>query len=111
LTRVGGFSAPTDAKIMAIGPRPPAPANLSAVVVGARVTLSWSAGPGPGAVSEYRVEAGSGPGLSNIATLVTGNTPGLIVDNVPAGTYYVRIRGASTDTVTSASSEVVVTVP
>jgi hypothetical protein len=110
LARIGGFHLPPTARYMAIVPRPPTPSQLSAVTEGQRVTLTWSVGPGAGAATAYRVEAGSGPGLANIATLVTGLTPALVVDDVPTGSYYVRVLAVGTDTVSGPSNEIVVTI-
>lgn len=96
---------------LAVVPRPPAPATLSAEVVGTRVTLRWTAGPGPGLATAYRVEAGSSSGLADLATMTTGTTPTLAVEDVPPGTYYVRVRASNWGGRSAASPEIVVTVP
>ena len=61
---------------------------------GPTVTLSWTA-PTSGTAVSYIVEASSTPGgLANLANFNTGNAQTtLVVPDVPAGTYYVRIRG------------------
>ena len=93
-------------------PAPPgAPTFNSASVVGASVTLYWSAPP-QGSPTSYRIEAGSAPGLSNLAVANTG-TPATSVSfgGVPSGTYYVRIRAINAIGVSLASNERTVVVP
>jgi len=96
---------------LVVVPRPPVPAALVADVTGARVTLRWSRGEGPGLAVGYRVEAGSAPGLANIARFELGTANELVVDPVPSGAYYVRVRGTNWAGVSDASTEIVVTVP
>jgi hypothetical protein len=87
-----------------------APTNLTRVVSGTTVVLSWGVPPGNQPTS-YVIEAGTGPGLSNITVFDTGNSaPGLTVSNVPAGTYYVRVRGRDAAGTGPASNEVMVVV-
>jgi hypothetical protein len=61
---------------------------------GPTVTLSWTA-PTSGTATSYIIEASSAPGgPANLANFNTGNAQTtLVVPDVPAGTYYVRIRG------------------
>lgn len=96
---------------LAVVPRPSAPAMLTAEVAGARVTLRWTAGTGPGLATGFRVEAGAGPGLSNLAIFNTGVTGELVVESVPAGTYYVRVKGTNWGGASDSSNEITVTVP
>lgn len=96
---------------LVVVPRPPAPAALSASVTGSRVTLQWTPGTRPGQATGFRIEAGSQPGLSNLATLATGVVPELVVESVPAGAYYVRVRAVNWGGVSEASPEILVTVP
>lgn len=91
---------------------PPGPPTFNAVsVVGASVTLYWSAPP-QGAPTSYRIEAGSAPGLSNLAVANTG-TPATSVSfgNVPSGTYYVRIRAVNAIGASIVSNERILFVP
>ena len=77
------------------------PQNLTSSVNGTTVTLTWSGGSG-----SYVVEAAFTPGGGVIASLpVSGTT--LTVPNVPAGTYFVRVRNATGGT---PSNEVTVSV-
>jgi hypothetical protein len=83
---------------------------LTRVVNGTTVILGWGVPPGNQPTS-YVIEAGTGPGLSNITIFDTGNSaPGLTVNNVPPGTYYVRVRGRDASGTGPASNEVTVVV-
>ena len=77
-------------------PIPGPPANFYARTVGRTVSFTWNASVTGAAATSYVIEAGSGPGVANIARFETG-TPatGFDVPNVPAGTYWVRVRGAN----------------
>lgn len=95
---------------LVVVPRPSTPTALSATVAGARVTLQWTGGTGSGLATGFRVEAGSGAGLSNLATFNVGVTGELVVANVPAGTYYVRVKGTNWGGASESSNEITVTV-
>jgi hypothetical protein len=87
----------------------PAPSSLQAVVQGATVMLSWV---NPAAVLiALQLEVGSGPGLSNlyVATMPAASTQ-LTVADVPAGTYFVRLRAIGPAGRSAPSNEVTVTV-
>jgi hypothetical protein len=86
------------------------PGNLTRTVQGTTVLLGWSPPPGSQPTS-YVVEAGSTSGASNIAVFDTGNAAtGLTVNNVPPGTYFVRVRGRDAAGTGPASNEVTVVV-
>lgn len=86
------------------------PTNLTFVVNGTTVLLSWIAPIGAN-VSEYLIEAGTGPGLTNIVAFRTGSAaPGLVVSGVPFGTYFVRVRHIENGVAADASNEVVIVV-
>jgi hypothetical protein len=89
---------------------PDAPRALTAKVSGSTVTMTWSAASGP--VSSYVLEAGMSPGATDAAVMNTGNTmTSLVVTDVPAGVYYVRLRAANGDGGRSTpSSEITVVV-
>jgi hypothetical protein len=77
-------------------------------VTGRRVSLQWVAGAGS-ATTGFVVEAGSAPGLSDLSRVsVVGTT--LDVDNVPPGTYHVRVRPTNALTTGNATADIVVTV-
>lgn len=73
-------------------PLPPSPPrDFTAAVAGGSVTLSWLPPVEGGTVSGYELEAGSSPGAANLLRTGTASSP-LSVANVPAGTYFVRLR-------------------
>lgn len=69
---------------------PGAPASLNSVVIGATVTITWSAPSGGGAPVAYQLQAGSAPGLMDIATVTVAGTS-IVVPGVPNGVYHVRV--------------------
>ncbi len=94
---------------IAIALRPSAPVLEPPSVTDHTVTLTWAA---PGFSTEAIVEAGSAPGLSNLAVLpVAGGQTTVTVPNVPAGTYYVRVRALNYVGASAPSNEVMVVVP
>jgi hypothetical protein len=99
-----GLSLPSNETLIAVlVPAPPT--ALTASTIGSTVTLRWTPPPGP-APAGYLLEAGSAPGLDDLASLpVSATTTTLPVADVPNGTYYVRVRAASTDGVGAPSNE------
>jgi hypothetical protein len=82
------------------------PTNLTADVTGSTVAFSWR-----GTDPQWVLEAGSSPGLSNLARLsIPTSATAYVVPNVPAGTYYVRVRGLRSGLESAPSNEVVVVV-
>jgi hypothetical protein len=59
----------------------------------------------------FVLEAGSGPGLANLATFDVGLQTSMVVNLVPPGTYYVRVRPANVTGSGQPSNEIVVIVP
>ena len=74
---------------------------------GPTVTLFWTA-PNIGVAISYVIEASSVPGgPANLANFNTGSAlTSLVVPNVPAGTYYVRIRALDAGGLSAPSNEV-----
>ena len=74
---------------------------------GPTVTLFWTA-PNIGVAISYVIEASSVPGgPANLANFNTGNAlTSVVVPNVPAGTYYVRIRALDAGGLSAPSNEV-----
>jgi hypothetical protein len=74
---------------------------------GSTVTLSWT-----GTGTTFLIEASSSPGgPANLASFNTGSASTLLaVPNVPAGTYYVRIRSVDASGASAPSNEVQVVV-
>ena len=95
---------------IAVVPLPSVPSDARSTVVGNQVNIEWRAGSGPGLANGYRVEAGSGPGLADLATFAVDAAKFTATD-VPAGTYYVRVRALNAAGAGAASPEMMVTVP
>jgi large repetitive protein len=90
---------------------PGAPTNLTASTNGSTVTLFWNAPSGSCAPTTYAVEAGSSPGANNLANILTGNaSTSFTASNVPAGTYYVRVRAGNGNTIGGVSNDATVIV-
>jgi FlaG/FlaF family flagellin (archaellin) len=80
-------------------------------VSGSTASFAWNAPTSGGPPTAYLIEAWSSSGLSNVASFSTG-TPAtsLSVGNVPAGTYFVRVRGQNAAGTGAASNEVMLVV-
>jgi lysophospholipase L1-like esterase len=90
---------------------PAAPLNLVGTVSGSRVALSWNVPFAGDAAVSYVLEAGSASGRADLANFDTGvAAPAFTADNVPAGTYYVRVRGKNAVGVSAPSNELVLNV-
>ena len=97
-------------QIAIVGPvLPTAPTGLTAQVAGRSVTLNWTAP--PGGVTGYVLEAGASPGATQLSQAIGSTASSLTVNDVPPGTYYVRIRARNGAGTGPASNEVVVVVP
>jgi hypothetical protein len=84
-----------------------APGGLPpSVTSSSTVTISWTA-PGIGTALSYVIEASGTPGgPANLANFNTGNAATtLVVPDVPAGTYYIRVRAVSSCGTSAPSSE------
>ena len=90
------------------GLRVQGPTNLSVRWQGAHAVLTWTP-PGGGASmpAAYVIEAGSAAGMTNIASINVGGATSYAT-SVPAGTYFVRVRGISPSGISDPSNEVVV---
>jgi hypothetical protein len=88
---------------------PSAPINLTAIVVGSTVTLTWNSTTVQ-PLFGHRLEAGSASQLSNLARLLISPSTTFVASNVPAGTYFVRVRAVGVDGDSAPSNEVVVSV-
>lgn len=90
---------------------PAPPTGFASSVIGAEVTLQWTAPSSGITPTSYRLEAGTAPGLSNITTIALVASPTrLVVSNVPAGTYYVRLRSGSGTSFGAATPDLAFTV-
>ena len=90
---------------------PLAPTNLSSIVSGSAITLTWSA-PASGDVPiSYLLETGSTAGAANLAQLDTASAvPSFTATSVPPGTYFLRLRARAASGTSAPSNEVTVIV-
>lgn len=100
---MGWSSAPAFAQT------PGVPQNLTQVVNGTTVTLTWSPPTAGGAPTGYLVEASIVPGGALVASLAVAQ-PSLTVPDVPGGVYYVRVRAVNASGASGPSNEVIVAV-
>ena len=101
---------PLLAQFLTLVPRPSPPQNVSAIVTGTRVQLSWTAG-ARGIASRFVVSVGSAPGLADLAVFDVGARTSVVVEPVPTGRYFVRVQGGNADGLGVASSSATVIVP
>lgn len=113
-----GVSAPSnELQVVVTDPNcsgPGSPLGLTYTVVNRRVTLSWQPPLNPGSRPIYRyvLSAGTVSGSSNVGSFLVNGTS-LEADNVPSGTYYVRVAAVNYCAPAPGvpSSEVIVVVP
>jgi glucose/arabinose dehydrogenase len=88
-----------------------APRDLHAVVTGARVFVKWNA-PREGAVpAQYQLEAGSVAGAADRGVVfISGSVNAAVFDNVPPGTYFIRLRSVTSAGASVATPDVAVIV-
>ena len=112
----GTSSVPTNQVFVNVGGSAPppctplAPTGLTGSVSGSTVTLNWSAPGGTCPVVNYFIDAGSASGRSDLASDNIGLTTSFSATQIPAGTYYVRIRAANRGNSSPPSNEVTITV-
>lgn len=99
-----GFGGPP--RITVLSP-PGAPREVAAAVQGHDVTLAWT---NAGAASAFLLEVGLAPGQTALTVPVTAVTRAAFAA-VPAGTYYVRIRGTNAFGTSRPSAEIRIPVP
>ena len=84
------------------------PTNLSLGWQGANAVLTWtSPGSGPSTPAAYVLEAGTAAGMTDVASINVGGATSYSTP-VPAGTYFVRVRGISSSGISDPSNEVIV---
>src|SRR5439155_17708190 len=110
-----GSSAPSNEIVLTVGVSAPCipgpPTGLSASVTAASVTFTWSAPAGSCSPISYNVDAGSAPGASDIARIAVAPAPtSFTANNIPAGTYYVRVSSGTPIGPGPVSNEVVFTI-
>jgi hypothetical protein len=104
-----GFGAPSNEVVVTVGGCAGPPQGLVVASQSAgTITLAWSP-PASGSPTSYTIVAGSAPGLANVVVYDTRNpAPSIVVNAVPAGSYYVRVHSNSTCGMSAASNEVLV---
>jgi len=86
-------------------PVPPAPDAFVAEVSGTTVTLSWTPASVGGAVSSFEVEVSPTPGSAAFGRVTLTQSPAYF-PNVPAGTYYMRLRSVGPGGTSAPSADV-----
>ena len=111
-SNAGGISGSTnEVQVVVAGPQPPGTPTLNApTVVGHTVGLSWSAGPG-GAPTSYTLFASATPGGAPFLSVpgLTGTSAGF--NNVPSGTYFLRLVANNALGSSPPSNQVALVVP
>jgi hypothetical protein len=90
-----------------LGP-PAAPVRVRATLQGRRLALTWD---DVTAATDFEIEAGNGPNLRNLGAIRTGGPTSFEADDVPSGTYFLRVFGLNHQGRSGPSTEVVLTVP
>lgn len=99
-----GFGGPP--RITVLSP-PGAPRDVMATVQGRDVTVTWT---NVGGASAFLLDVGLAPGQTALTVPVAAQTTAAF-DAVPAGTYYVRLRGTNVFGVSRPSADIRVVVP
>lgn len=108
---VGWASYPGTANVVVMEP-PSSPTLLEAVVVGAEVTLTWQVSDTSRLATDFVVEAGSSPTSFELLSQRLGSDgTTFVATDVPAGRYYVRVRGVNATGIGPPSNVVEVLVP
>ena len=93
------------------GPPPAPPQNLTTIVNGQTVTVSWMPPADGSATAGYQLEAGSIRGAADLAVFRSAAAQTtLTFANVPPGTYYARVRSLNATASSAPSNEVIVMV-
>ena len=104
-----GFGPPSNEIVVTVGGCAGPPQGLVVASQSAgTIALAWSP-PASGSPTSYTIVAGTAPGLANIIVYDTRNpNPSIVVNAVPAGSYYVRVHSNSSCGMSAASNEVLV---
>ncbi len=78
-----------------VGAPPEAPINLVATVADDRVALSWAPAPSGPAPAGFVIEAAA-EGASSFEAVAHSDIPSFVATRVPAGSWQVRVRAATT---------------
>jgi predicted phage tail protein len=75
------------------GGRPTAPSSLTATREGGNISLRWQSM--DDSTQFYRIELGTAQGQTDISSFTTGVTTSFSIGELPAQTYYVRVRAGN----------------
>jgi hypothetical protein len=89
---------------------PGPPRNLLAAVTGNTATVTWQPAAGGTAPLGYLVEAALSPGGPGVAAFLVIEAS-IVLNAVPNGVYYVRVRAGNAEGISAASSEAILSVP
>ncbi|MDH4064977.1 MAG: S8 family serine peptidase [Acidobacteriota bacterium] len=107
----GPESAGVTFSVPIVVPPPGAPTNLAVTVAGNQATFTWTPPTTGGATTGYLLVAALSPGGPPIAALpFVPPTPAVTVQNIPPGTYFVRLAATNAGGAGPLSNEVVVNV-
>jgi hypothetical protein len=91
-----GYAGAPGVSTLAVIEPPLEPVNLASQVSGNRVSLSWVVPEASNQPSDFIIEAGSTPTSFNLLSQRIGSAlPQFEAADVPAGTYYVRVRAVN----------------
>jgi hypothetical protein len=103
-------AAPEVASYKAAAGGPPAPpTDFAAAVAGATVTLSWTTPTTGSVITGFELEAGPAPGSAAYGHTTLAHSP-VVIPQVPAGTYYLRLRSVGPGGMSAPSPDTVATV-
>lgn len=105
-----GVSAPVAFNVTAVAAAPDPPTAATATASGTWVTVGWAAALTGSAASSFVIEIGTAPGATTLPT-VSVPAPGTQTTfELPAGTYYLRVRAVNALGASAPSPEATVTV-
>jgi subtilisin len=109
----GAGPATADQSFTIEPPAPPGPpSSFASQVADSTVTLTWQVPASGGAPTSYVIEAGTALGLANLAVFDTRSpATSLVVNGVPSGTYFLRIRAKNAAGGSIPSNELTIVVP
>jgi predicted phage tail protein len=115
--RAAGLSAPSNEIVLTVGDGmvpctvpPAAPANLSAVVNGGTVTLSWHPPLTGEPPTGFVISVGSAPAIADLGAISIDGAGTSFSATAPDGTFFVRVIAVNRCGASATSNEVTVTV-
>ena len=90
---------------------PTSPTNLTYVLTGSTLALTWVAPPAGDPPTSYQVEVGSSSGGTDVANFLTGSTATTFSVTVSgSSTYFIRVRATNGAGTSNPSNEIVATI-